>query len=227
MKSTKYPGNKYAYGSYQQIINEIPPHKNFITAFAGSCAVSKMKSAAPGFNYAFELSSKTIRLYWNDSKFEIIQTDFIEWVKATTICSKDTFIYCDPPYLFSSRSSGKKYYEHELTETQHVSLLILLKQLDCLICISHYKCKLYDEILTGWRTKSWNVQTHNGPKEECIYMNYPEPKQLHQYDFLGINFTDRQRIKRKKERFGLKFLNMPSQERLACIQFILEYINKV
>ena len=42
----QYPGGKNSGGSFQRIINQIPPHDTFIELFAGSAAIARMKRPA-------------------------------------------------------------------------------------------------------------------------------------------------------------------------------------
>lgn len=37
-----YFGGKNSNGTYQSIINEIPPHNNLIIPFAGNCAITRI-----------------------------------------------------------------------------------------------------------------------------------------------------------------------------------------
>jgi hypothetical protein len=46
-------------------------------------------------------------------------------------------------------------------------------------------------------------------------MNYPEPVELHDYRYLGRNFRERERIKRKTQRWERKLRSMPALERHA------------
>jgi len=55
---------------------------------------------------------------------------------------------------------------------------------------------------------------------EYIWYNYPTPEKLHDYSFLGNDFTDRQRIKRKIARWSNKLKNLPALERNAIIDSI-------
>jgi hypothetical protein len=57
--------------------------------------------------------------------------------------------------------------------------------------------------------------TRGGPAEEWLFMNYPEPRALHDYRFLGANFRERERIKRKTERWRSRIASLPELEHLA------------
>jgi hypothetical protein len=48
-------------------------------------------------------------------------------------------------------------------------------------------------------------------------MNYPPPSQLHDYRFLGDNFRQRERLKKKKENWVSRLKSMPVLERQALL----------
>jgi hypothetical protein len=50
---------------------------------------------------------------------------------------------------------------------------------------------------------------------EWLWMNYPEPVALHDYSFLGDNFTQRQVIKRQVQRWRARLQKMPLLKRRA------------
>ncbi len=52
---------------------------------------------------------------------------------------------------------------------------------------------------------------------EWVWMNYPKPRKLHEYTYLGDNFRERERIKRKAGRWVTRFTNLPALERAAII----------
>lgn len=195
-----YIGNKKAYGSFQNIINQFGPHVNFISGFGGAGVIEFAKKRAHR-NIVFELSGKTIKKYWSwKHGYTVNHEDFLTWCRSHPNYTEATLVYCDPPYLLSSRANGREYYEHEMTRAQHIEFLHLVKQLPYSVAISHYKCPLYDKMLRDWRFIEWKVNTHTGIRYEGLYMNYARPTQLHQYNYLGKNRTERQQIKRKKER---------------------------
>lgn len=216
---TGYTGNKGAFGSYQNIINNFPPHKTFISGFGGSGAVEFAKKKAEIENIVCERSVDTINKFWNWAHgYRVVNSDFVSWYRSQKKLQGPVMIYLDPPYLLSSRATGKEYYNFEFTRNDHIELLTEMKDCRDHVAISHYKDPLYNKILKGWRCIEWQVMTHAGVKKEALYMNYDEPLQLHQYDYLGSNRTERQQIKRMKERFVMKLKRMPSVKRYAMIQ---------
>lgn len=128
------------------------------------------------------------------------------------------FIYLDPPYLLNTRRSQRKLYRHELTtESEHAALLEIARNIPAPVMISGYPSPFYDELLPEWHKYEFTVQTHAGPARESVWMNYPRPTSLHDYRFIGENFTDRQRIKRKATRWVTRFLQTDLIERQAII----------
>lgn len=132
----------------------------------------------------------------------------------------DNFIYADPPYMMNTRRSNKKIYDNEMTEKDHINFLNIMLRLNASIAISHYKCQLYDEMLSGWRKLPYKVQTRKGSTTEYLYCNYPVPGSLHDYRYLGKDRTDRQRIFRKVKGHIDKLNELPLYERQAIMEGI-------
>jgi hypothetical protein len=95
------------------------------------------------------------------------------------------FIYLDPPYLRTTRKSSAPLYRYEWTEQQHRQMLQLAKTLPARVMISGYWSEMYAEALADWRVVSFSAQTRQGPATEYVWMNYPEPRELHDYRYLG------------------------------------------
>ncbi len=55
---------------------------------------------------------------------------------------------------------------------------------------------------------------------EWIWMNYPAPLELHDYRYLGDTFRERERIKRKSQRWVARLKKMPVLERQALLSAI-------
>jgi hypothetical protein len=92
-----------------------------------------------------------------------------------------------------------------------------------MVMLSGYWSELYAHELKGWRSISFQSMTHGGfCATEWLWMNYPEPFELHDYSYLGDNFRERERIKRKKDRWVLRLEQMPTLERFAILSIIEE-----
>lgn len=60
--------------------------------------------------------------------------------------SPDTLFYVDPPYLPTTRDSGRDY-AHEMAEEGHRALAEVLRSVKGMVVLSGYPCSLYDEEL--------------------------------------------------------------------------------
>ena len=89
--------------------------------------------------------------------------------------------------------------------------------------ISGYASGLYSLRLKDWHVFTFQAQTRSGQSAiEYIWMNYPQPVALHDYSYLGDNFRERERIKRKKNRWINRLRNMDILERRAILAAIQE-----
>lgn len=222
-----YPGGKGHL--YQRIINQIPPHRVYIEPFVGGGAV--LLNKRPGIvNIAIDSDPAVIRRLRStianndgDTRWQILNTDALRWLTQYQFHG-DEFVYADPPYLMSTRRQHRPIYRCELhTPKQHQKLLDILTGLPCMVMISGYFSDLYAERLAGWRSISFEAQTRGGsPATEYLWMSYPQPNELHDYNFLGDTFRERERIKRKKARWLSRLRSMPALERAAIVAAIAE-----
>ena len=84
----------------------------------------------------------------------------------------DVFMYIDPPYLKSTRLSGRKMYQHEMQDEDHIELLENLKNSKAKIMISGYDSDLYNSILSDWRKINFRSNNDYGSSSnEVIWMN--------------------------------------------------------
>lgn len=220
--TNSYPGSKHGSGSYQHIINEIPPISRLIVLFGGNCPVAKhFAGKIPVI--VIEKDPLVIAKYWAEYRgvedFEIIEGDSLTWLSSQIhLLGPTDFIYADPPYLFSVRKSNRPIYRHEMGDSESHQLLgQMLISTPAGVAISGYSSEFYDELFRGWRVKTWRSQTRSGTAIECLWMNYDHPEELQSYDFLGDDKTDRQRIRRKIDRWQSKLSALEPKERNAII----------
>ena len=218
----QYDGSKNGSGVYQTIINLIPPHKIYIEPFLGSGAVMRFKLPAE-VNIGIEKDEAVIRKFWSRpiAPYIILKDDAISWLSYNPV-APGTFIYLDPPYPISSRRSGNKIYRKELTDNDHRELLQIIRGLKCNVLISTYENPIYKEYLKDWHLVKYKAVTQKGTATEFLYMNYSPPEVLHDYSFVGSNFTQRQRIKRKISRHIERLERLPAHERNAILTAILK-----
>lgn len=217
-----YDGGKGGPGVWQWIINQLPPHKLYIEAFLGDGAVLRHKRPAER-SIGIEINPAVVAERWQHHGLpgcSVICGDALHWLDREW--PADTLVYLDPPYLMSTRSSQRQLYQYELAErAEHLELLRLTKRLRCMVAISGYHSQLYVEQLAHWRTSSfWTVNRAGKRVQEWLWMNYPAPLELHDYRFLGKDFRERERIKRKKQRWTEKLRTMPDLERYALMEAI-------
>lgn len=211
-----YNGSKA--NCFQRIINYMPPHAVYVETHAGSAAVAKNKEPAQQ-NILIDIDPTVTAQLTADidtSVYVVEQADCVDWLHGHTVTT-DTLVYSDPPYVMSARSSQRDLYRYEYTDADHVCLLQCLKSLDCMVLISGYDSELYNDMLTGWSVATFTAQSRGGIRTEYLWYNYPEPTQLHDYSHLGYTFTERQRIKRKSQRWSNRFQALPLLERQAII----------
>lgn len=215
MKKKSYFGGKAQDGVFQTIINQIPIHDRYIELFLGGGAIMLKKKPALE-SIGVELDERAIADFpngvevkpfiYNQCAFEFLSTI------GGNLFTGSTFIYADPPYPHSER--GKTRYKHELNDKQHIELLNRLKGLRCSIAISTYPNQIYSKSLSGWRLLEFNSTDRSGKvRTENLFMNYPQPKILHDDRYLGVNANHRQDIKRRIARTKKRILDWKSHER--------------
>lgn len=232
-----YMGGKSRSGTYQMIINQIPRHQLYIAGFAGKEGVfQNMRTDAkvlfiernpkliPFYQSLGFYESAFIPLLNNfTGKRKLYRTDdaisFFREHRKFYDCP-EIFIYLDPPYPLSSRKSNSRY-EFELTDTDHEHLLSLITKFrSAPIAISTYPNELYKKVLGdhNWRVIEFQSRTRGRTATEQLWMNYPEPKDLHDYQYLGEDYRERERIARMQNRWKAKFKELPDLERNAMLQ---------
>ena len=214
---TGYFGSKAASGLYQNIIAIMPPHDTFIETHLGGGAVMQNKPPARN-NIAIDIDPEPLASF--DCGYRVQKVnDCAHRYLRTYEYSGSELIYCDPPYLLETRTS-KRRYRHEYRRQDHVGLLELLKSVPCRIILSGYPSALYDQMLADWNCLELQAMTWGGPRTEKLWYNYAIDR-AHWATYAGKNFTDRQRIKRKAERWANNYQRLPAAERLALLAAIM------
>lgn len=220
MKITHQIGSKGIAHLFREIINNIPPIDLFIETFGGSGIIS---------NY--------IQLYCrveiNDYDTEISQALSEELPQCTNLhfkahiakfiypCSHRRMLFLDPPYPIKWRKGQRALYDIEMTDEEHIELLQLAKQFQGFVMICSNENPIYQEALEKqWRKKVITVNYHGQMVEEVLWFNYPKPTELLSYEFAGDNFTDRQRIKRKANRWIENLRSMDPIDRNVILSSI-------
>ncbi len=229
-----YPGGKSVDGTYQQIINQILPHDSFITGFLGHCGITRIKKPA-SVTVGIELDKKVYdtwsKLMSDNQNHPLMKNltichgaflDLIDnWIKQLN----NPFVYLDPPYPKQSRKSQKDLYNCEMTKEDHDQLLNWCVGQNVPIAISTYPNPQYADWLSQWRSITYNAKTRKGTVKEMLYMNYPEPQQLHDYRFIGKDYREREKFKRRCKSMMRKFKQLTPLEQAMLQQQMEDHTN--
>jgi DNA adenine methylase len=226
-----YPGGKNGAGVYQTIINLMPPHDVYIEPFLGGGAILRQKRPAR-VNIGIDLDAAVIATF-NEaagntaisgdarSRFQFRQGDGLAFLRSYPFTGSE-LVYCDPPYMHETRGRTD-LYRFEMDDRQHAALLAMIKALPCRVMISGYWTRRYAAALKEWNATSFEAMTRGGrTATEWLWFNFPEPVALHDYRYLGADFRERERIKRKKQRWVNRLHTMPTLERRALLNAITE-----
>jgi DNA adenine methylase len=209
----KYPGGKGK--CFQQIINILPPHSTYIETHLGGGAVLRNKHPAV-HSIGIDKDEQVISFWRNNlpDLAEYIHGDAVDFLRSYPFQGTE-LVYCDPPYLPSTRKRIKVYL-HDLTEADHRALLDTVVHLPCSVVISGYASGLYDGSLGNWGKLSFSAKAHDGIREECLWFNYRVPHRLHDMRYFGANYRERQNFKRRMERLRTRIsgLSLPEQHDL-------------
>jgi len=210
-----YPGGKGL--SFQKFINLMPPHDVYIETHLGGGSIIQKKRPAKK-NIAIELNPDVIKK-WNETEqfnFELIHDDALTYLSQYTFKGNE-LLYCDPPYLRSTRRSQKKIYKYDYTVEQHIEFLEFIKSLPCQVMISGYHSDLYESALSDWHVHTFQTTIRQKEATEWIWMNYKPLIELHDYRYLGSDYRERYRLKEKVKRWTKRLEGMPVLEQQALM----------
>jgi DNA adenine methylase len=212
-----YFGSKATSGLCQPIIAMMPPHDTYIESHLGGGAIMKRKPPAL-HNFGIDIDPQALAEFECDYPVERVNGCAHRFLAEYDFRGGE-LIYCDPPYLHRTRTSGRRYrFDYE--EQDHIELLALLKTLPCNVIVSGYPSVLYEEWLCGWRSLELQVMNQGGIRTEKLWFNFT-PDRVHWASFAGRDFTDRQRIKRKAANWSKRYQALPRAERLAVLSAMM------
>ncbi|WP_414918702.1 DNA adenine methylase [Pseudomonas sp. IT-P4] len=151
---------------------------------------------------------------------ELVQDDAASYISGFAY-EGDVLIYADPPYLTETRRRSK-IYRFEYDFEMHEQLLSTLRDVPCKVMISGYDSTLYNDTLYGWRKVTFLAKTHADVREECVWMNYAAPEELHDSRYLGDTFRARQTIARRQARLQDRIHAMDPVERNDFVRWVAE-----
>jgi len=97
--------------------------------------------------YAYTSAIERLPLLHNRIKGVQIERDDFRNILDRYVAPQ-TLVYCDPPYVTSTRS--KDIYKHEMTDEDHQDLLEILIAYPQMIILSGYENEIYNKTLNQW-----------------------------------------------------------------------------
>ena len=219
----RYPGGKGK--CYQHIINVLPPHPTYIETHLGGGAVLLHKKPAR-MSIGIDRDPAVIRSWRHLFPLlaSYVEGDAVEFLASQRLAG-DELVYCDPPYLPSTRRRAR-VYRHDYGESDHVRLLETLQKLPCRVVISGYPSALYDEWLCGWNSQTYPAKAHDGIRQEKIWFNFEPPARLHDTRHLGRDFRERQTIKRRLQRLQKRISTLSPQEQRLLSEWLSDHLQE-
>jgi len=146
-------------------------------AFAWS---DRLRGGKPGDVNAWEtaINNTLPQIVHRIKDLRVLHDEAIDVIKEHD--SENSLIYCDPPYLKSTRTSTKTYGREEMSEDDHRELGEVLNACKGTVIISGYPSDVYDEIFKGWKVIEKGIVNHSSQqkikqiKTECIWVNKNE-----------------------------------------------------
>lgn len=212
----RYNGGKSGNGTYQTIINLLPPMMRFVSPFLGNGGVER-RLRLPKEVIFNDINDHVIKewkkVIATNAKFRSItlkNIDGLQLIQQYANDDKGTTIYADPPYLFESRVSQKKLYKDEWNYEDHVSFLAMANTCKCNVVISHPPHILYENMLKDWNVYDYQSMTSSGKKMwDRVWYNFLPPFVLQDYSHLGNTYRQREIIKNKTTRHLQKLEQLP------------------
>ncbi len=212
---TNFPGSKAQAGVFQRIIGQMPPHSVYVEPFFGSGQVFWRKRRAAD-SIVMDKNPDLLLKAGAEPRVKAFVGDALFRLATLTLTlPAETVVYCDPPYLLSSRARpGRIYYgENEMSDAAHERLLKILNDFHCRVLLSGYPSALYSSHLRDWRCLTYRTRTRGRTVTECLWCNFPEPDDLHDWRYAGHNFRERLYLRRLRQRWLAKLDAMPPRKR--------------
>lgn len=223
-----YHGGKNGAGVWQFLISLMPPHNTYVELFAGSGALLRRKKPATSTIAIDADAAASAKLEKIKMPGLSVRTGDALWHLDLVLMNRHpaianaatTLFFVDPPYLNATLSGGRQRYRVKFSDDGHAELLAHLDSLKAArVMITGYRSSMYDEALSSpcWHSLDYTSPTRGGARTETVWMNFPPPTELHDYRFVGGNFRERERIKRKISRWANRLLRLPPLERAAIM----------
>lgn len=101
----------------------------------------------------------------------LINSDAVAYLKSRSFGGNE-LVYCDPPYLKSTRKKTD-IYRYEYTTRDHERLLACIQTIPCNVMISGYASALYEAELNDWNVVEYQAMTRAGKMAtELVWFNF-------------------------------------------------------
>ena len=214
-----YPGGKGR--ALHFLINLMPPHDTYVETHLGGGSLMRSKRPARR-NLGIDRDPEVVDA-WRDAgppEVEVHCDDAAAFLRRMDP-DAGTLVFCDPPYWPGARRR-ERCYRYDYSEKQHAELIDVLRSLNCPILLTGYDNTLYSVQLNDWKRMEYINQTQTGPVVECVWMNYEPGEMLHDYRYLGSDFRERERLKRRRQTQIRRLQEADPRERHAVICDIVE-----
>ena len=218
-------GSKGGAGVWQRIISEMPPHELYVEAFGGAAVICRRMRPSDRsiIIERDEARCSSLIALWTPhgiGDHTVICADAISLLPVLHLDTA-TLVYCDPPYPLQSRRRQRRQYRYELTDDDHQRLCRCLRSLKCFVMVSTYANPIYAATLGDWRVVTIPTVTRGGSRStELLYCNFPETDRRHDTRFVGHNYRERERIRRRVSRWVKMLQSMTCSERAAALAAI-------
>lgn len=210
-----YNGGKSGSGTYQTIINILPPMKTLVSLFVGNGGVER-RLRLPELSIFNDSNDHVInqwqKIIGKQPQYKGVKlkcTDGLDLMIDHHHDNTETLIYADPPYLFESRISQQKLYKQEWDYDDHVTFLQIALRCKCNVVISHPPHILYENMLQDWNVVDYAKITNGKKTHDRVWFNYLPPFVLQDYRYLGNTYRQREVIKNKTKRHLEKLEQLP------------------
>ena len=215
---------RYAGGKgrlWRTIVAMMPPHDVYIESHLGGGAVLRNKKLAQ-HSIGIDVDPEVIASAraWTIPNLDLYETDAASFLSDYHFTGRE-LVYLDPPYLAETKR-GRRYYRYEYRDEDHAELLDVVANLECPVMISGYPSPMYERALSDWTFRDVVNVTHAGKRTERIWANFEFSTDLHDYDPIGEDFRERERIRRKTSRWLQRLSILPELERKAILAALLQ-----
>lgn len=212
----QYPGGKGGPGVYQTIINLMPEHDVYVEAFVGGGNVLERKR--PAASSIVIDRDEAVCNHWRGAMPDatVVHGDAVQWLREREWTGRE-LVYCDPPYVHSTRVV-RSLYQYEMTDDEHVALLSVLMALPVPCMLSGYQNAIYAHMLRGWRRIEFRAMTRRGVRTESLWLNFDPPAVPFDLRYVGRDFRERERIKRKRDRWYARLAKLDPAERAVILE---------